>query len=256
MPTTTTGKNRLFEDAEFGLMPFDLLHGEPPRISSFTNFELLPASSVAAGTDKLMFANTGATPGTIARATKGGMSYTTGGASGNASVLTAVAATAFRPAITATSRVIMLARMSVPTITTVLVQAGLGQAPSATDPGAANSGTDSAEFFFDPANALSSGLGTAVLGNWIARYRNASGTVSYINTGVPVVAGTDYNLMIQYNESLQPVFWVNNEIRGVGTVGGGVTSGTTLITQLGVKTSSAAARSFECRYIKIGRDCA
>lgn len=255
MPTTTTGKNRLFEDAEFGLMPFDLLHGEPPRISSFTNFELLPASSVAAGSDKLMFVNTGSGAATIGRATKGGASIACAALANNAAVLTAVASTAFRPVVTATSRVIMLARMSVPTLTNVVVQAGLGQAPSATDPGAANSGTDSAEFFFDPANALSSGLETAVLGNWIARYRNASGTVSYINTGVPVVAGTDYNLMIQYNEGLQPVFWVNNEIRGVGTVGGGVTSGTTLITQLGVKTSSGA-RSFECRYIKIGRDCA
>jgi hypothetical protein len=168
------------------------------------------SAAVAAGTDKLTFINTGATPGTLARATKGGISYPTGGASGNASVLTGVSATAFRPTITATSKVIFAARVSIPTITNVLVQVGLGQAPSATDPGAANSGTDSAEFFFDPANALASGLGTTALGNWLVRWRSASGTVTYRDTGVPVVAGHDYNLAIAFNDSIQPVFLINS----------------------------------------------
>jgi len=253
MPLTTVEQYNMSDEAKMGLMQADFLVGEPPRISSFTSFELLPASAVAAGTDKLTFINTGATPGTLARATKGGISYPTGGASGNASVLTGVSATAFRPTITATSKVIFAARVSIPTITNVLVQVGLGQAPSATDPGAANSGTDSAEFFFDPANALASGLGTTALGNWLVRWRSASGTVTYRDTGVPVVAGHDYNLAIAFNDSIQPVFLINRDIRAVGVA---LATGIVMIPQFGVKTSTAAARSFECRFAKVGRDCA
>ena len=191
--------------------------------------------------------------GALARATKGGISYPTGGASGNASVLTGVSATAFRPTITATSKVIFATRVSIPTITNVLVQVGLGQAPSATDPAAANSGTDSAEFFFDPANALSSGVATSALGNWLVRWRSASGTVTYRDTGVPVVAGQDYNLAIAFNDSIQPVFLINRDIRAVGVH---LATGIVMIPQFGVKTSTAAARSFEARYAKVGRDCA
>lgn len=253
MPLTTTEQYSLIEEAKMGTFTDDILIGDPPRISSFSNFELLPATAVAAGTDKLWFINTGATPGTLARATKGGISYPTGGASGNASVLTGVSATGVRPNISATSKVVMAARVGIPTITSVVVQFGMGQAPSATDPAAANSGTDSAEFFFDPANALASGLGTTALGNWIVRWRSASGTVTYRDTGVPVVAGQDYNLAIAFNDSIHPVFFIN---RAIVAVGAALATGITMIPQIGVKTSTAAARSFECRFAKVGRDCA
>lgn len=229
-------------------------------LSSFDNFELLPAAAVAAGTSKLLLANTGsvnAGTNTWARATKGGVlitTTTTTPTSGDANILTGVTNTPMQQAISTTNTFRLQTTVNVPTITSLLVQAGFGQAPSSTNPGAANSGTDSAEFFFDPTNALSSG---ATVANWILRARGSSGTVTYSSTSVPVTAGRDYDLAIEMGTGLKPKFYIDGVLVSDSTsssnVGAITLAATTQICQFGVKTLTAATRSLEIRYAKVNR---
>lgn len=258
MALNSTDIANLFDFAKFGGAPFELLRGgSAPRHCIFTAFARLPDTVLALApdiSDTFFRGNTGVGTPTISRDTKGGVLLTTSAADNDAAVLTGIADTMARPAITLTNEVIFQARVNMATITHVLAVIGMGQAPSATTPGVttASSGTDSAEFVFDPDADLTTGLAAGVLGNWLIRYRAASGTVTYASTGVPVVAATDYDLMICITPELKPQFRINGEVVYVGPA----LTATTQICQAAVKATSASARTLAIRFAKVGANFA
>lgn len=225
------------------------------RLSSRTEFEQIPGlvgGGVSATTDHLFLGNTGAGTPALARATKGGLLMTTTGSDNDATIITGVSATAARPPISATNRVGMLVKGCANSITLGLTAIGMGQAPSATDP-AASAGTDSAEFVFDPAIDLTTGLAAPTAANWLVRTKAASGAFVYQDTGIPVVAAQDYELGILFGLDLKPVFYID----GVQVAAGATAlAATTQICQVGTKATTAAARTFEVRSIEITREAA
>jgi len=222
------------------------------RLSTFTNWTLLPAAAAAVTTDLNFLQDTGVNPTAAARAAKGGIVVTQAGATNDASVLTGVAASAWRTALSATNRLALKHRVSVPVIGGAwTLITGLVQAASATNPIPAQCGTDFTVFLYDPAVAITTGLSAAAHLNWIVATRAASATVRFADSGVAVVASRDYELAVEYDNNRIPKTFISDRpIPTAATAQAAVA----LIAYAGSKiTTGALTRTWESRWVKHDR---
>ena len=234
-------------------------NGEPRTMSPwgfFTTFGLLPAAAVAAGTDKFLITlGTGAE--VIARAAKGGINVKTQAttpADNDNSMLIGIANTASQMPIRTASRIRWSARVSLTQITELVFGAGLDE--NITSPiGTATAG-DGAQFLFDPAGentALATALGASALNNFILSTK-VDGVDAYLDSGVRVVAGRDYELAIAVGDDLKATYYIDGV--AVGTSVAALTSGDSLSTVVGVQinaASPAGQKDFDCRYVSMER---
>lgn len=224
---------------------------EEPRLSYFTNFARLPATAVAATSD-FDFITLGTGTEVIARATsKGGINIKTQASTpadnDNAMIIPAATGTGMYQITSATSQIRFFTRLSITTITSVTVSAGVDENQTTVYPdGTAGEG---AMFVFDPgANITMSGITAAQqAANWICHYKIAGADV-YINSGIAVVAATEYRLSISIGTDLKPRFYLNGASVGTGAA---LTTAKTVGAKVGVQTEGAAQRDINVRYVKM-----
>lgn len=216
------------------------------QLRSFTYFELLPAAAVAAGTEKL-FTLKGANTPVAAQSTTGGLSLTTGAANTNMAAVGAVAATGMTNGVTATNNLRFSTRVNLTTIAALLAGFGLDQTPADVNPTAA--GGDGATFIFDPTILLASGLPAAAQNNFIL-FTKVGGAATYLDSGIKVIAATDYDLGIEIDGNLQPNFFINGVLVGVGPA---LTAAVNLGVIAGVKTLEAVLKNCHIRFTKLSR---
>lgn len=237
-------------------------------LGSFTNFELLPAAAVAAGSDKLLLLS-GTGTEVVARAPKGGVRLTTQAtipADNDQVQVAGVADTNMGKATTAangfnligTAELRLAFGMALPAITSLFASGGYDENITDVDPG--GTAGDGAKFLFVPSAdkgdlTVDPGLTTAQYSNWICHYKVAGADV-FAATTVPVVAGTDYQFEIVIGTDRKPRFYINNSLVYTGT--NAMTSGSQLGTLFGVEVgaSAAAQKSVDIRYVKVQRTIA
>lgn len=183
------------------------------RLTSFTDFEFLPAASLAFGKDPY-FIEAGTGTEVITRATKGGVNlksqastpanddnvYIAGNASGHPFLATA---------ITATNLIVLTTRVAINTITAMFASIGLNENLTDVDPtGTAGEG---AMFVFDPTGEFVSG-GSA---NWHLAHK-VDGTDTFTDTGIPVVASQGYELRIEIGTDRKAKFYIDGAYVGTG----------------------------------------
>lgn len=222
------------------------------RLSSFSNFELLPAAAVAAATDKF-FVSSGTGVTTTTRAAKGGVSFSVPDALNNSTVLAGEANTPFRPVLSATNKVRVRSRIMLADVTAAKIfTLALSTTFSGTNPIPSASGNNSCGFLADPANQLATGLTAAQLLNWVIWTKDGAGAVVFRATNVPLVANRDYVLGIDIDSALKPVFKINGLLISLSTAAPALAAGTVVL-NMGLKDNAAAAGGanvFECRYCK------
>lgn len=191
-----------------------------PSGSAFSNFSLLPnLTSLAAGFDPASVTiGTGTEVPT--RATKGGarlQSQATSPADNDNVLLVGVAGTksftTFRAAAPPTFRT----RINIAQPTLSVYGAGLDE--NITSPIPSGTAGDGAAFYFDPLGedtAMVTALTSAAQPNWVLTQK-VNGADTYINSGVPVVAGVDYELKIVWDSALKPSWYINGVLVGTST---------------------------------------
>lgn len=225
---------------------------EPVGVSLFglcTAFELLPASSVAAGTDKNF--TLGGTSAISARGAGGGVTLTTKSSSpttGDQSYLTPVASTYGIHAVTAQTLPRWFGTVTIPTITTLVVAAGFCE--NATDPDPTGTAGEGAMFLFDPGDTVTTaGVTTEQHANWILAHK-VNGVDTFTATSIPVVAGESYRLKIIIGIDLTAKFYINDVLVGTGPA---LTSGDSVKAFVGVETKASAQRSVTLGYLVTDR---
>lgn len=214
-----------------------------PLLGVTDTFDLLPATSVAAGTDKYFLLS--GTSAAIAMSDSGGVAITTN--TTNAGNLDGVASTAFAGKIRPASEIRFATRVNIAAVTAVVASFGLSENVGNPDPtGTAGEG---ALFLFDPTSTVSTGLTTAQHLNWILAHK-VNGTDTFTATSVPVAAGVDYELVIRVQPNLTSKFYINGVYVGVGPT---LTSGDTFRTYLGLK-GTAASQVGTVRYVQFHRN--
>jgi hypothetical protein len=218
-----------------------------------TTFGLLPAATVAAGSEKYLV-SLGTSTEVIARASKGGCNVKTQAstpADNDNAMLIGIANTASSIPMSAKSLIRWAARVSLTQITQLQFGAGLDE--NITTPiGSATAG-DGAQFLFDPTDEL--GLvssKTMVAANFILATK-IDGADEYIDSGVKVVSGVDYELEIQVGADLKAKYYINGVL--VGTSVTALTSGDTVSTVVGVQCSGTpdTQKDFDVRYLSMER---
>lgn len=215
-----------------------------------TAFDVPPAAALAAGKDPLLISlGTGAE--VIARAAKGGVNVKTQASTpadnDNAMLITGADVGMIVP-ITAVSRPRFSARVSLTQITEVVFGAGMDE--NKTSPIMSATAGDGAGFVFDPDGENYS----VAVANWQLLVKVNGTDATALDSGVPVVAGRDYELEIQVGEDLKPVFFINGVQVGVGAVA--LTSGDSFGPVIGVQINAAAPsgqKDFDCRYVAVER---
>jgi hypothetical protein len=222
----------------------------PQRLGAWTAFELIPATSVAAGSDKLTVLS-GTSTEVIARVATGGVRLTTQAstpADDDNVMLAAAANSYFNRVVTATSRLRFVSRVKIPTITSILASVGLNE--NLTDPDPTGSAGEGAMFLFDPDETVTTGLTSAQHDNWILAHK-VNGTDTFTATSIPVVADQDYVLEIEIDEDLKANFYINGEYVGIGPA---LTSGDTVAVYAGCETNTAGQRSLDVRYLGLAAE--
>lgn len=228
-----------------------------PIHAAMSTFQLLPgATSAAAGKDPY-FISLGVGTEVIARAAKGGVNVKTQvtvPANSDDAMLTGLANNGTSVPLTSASLPRLATRVNLSQITLELFSATLDETFTSADPTV--SAGDGAGFVFDPTGAIH-GLGAAANPNWLM-YQKVAGADVFVDTGIPVVAGVDYDLEVAYDTSLIPSFLLNgNQVGGPATAGiiAG-TTGHTLTALVGVKIIDAGTptqKDFDCRFISVER---
>ncbi len=219
-------------------------------LNVFNWFDLLPASSVAAGSDKYTTLIGSNTPVATQSAT-GGLTLTTGGTNTNIAGVAGVAATGFAVPLTATNFVIFRSRVNIPSLATMYVSMGLATAVTAITPILGGS-ADGAQFLADPTNSLvaSTGATTAQSLNWIL-VTTVNGTSTYIFTGIPIVALQDTVLDIVINPNLTYNYYINGVLAGTSVTPGTLNAALRVIG--GVETLATATAAVTIRFIQLER---
>lgn len=220
---------------------------KPVGVSLFgvvSAFEYLPASSVAAGTDKNF--TLGGTSAISARATGGGVTLTTKSstpASGDQAYLTPVANTYAIHPIGVLTKPRLMGTVSLPAITALV--ATFGFCENATDPDPTGTAGEGAMFLFDPGETVTTpGLTTAQHANWILAHK-VNGVDTFTATTIPVTAGTSYRLRIEQQDDLTCKFYIDDVLVGTGPA---LTSGDSVKTFFGVETKASAQKSATLKY--------
>lgn len=220
-------------------------------------FNNLPnATSAAAGKDDL-FISLGVGTEVIARATKGGINVktqVTSPANADDALITGLANNGTNVPLTAAAQPRFATRVNLSQITLQLFSATFDETITSADPTA--SAGDGAGFVFDSTGAIH-GLGAAANPNWLM-YQKVAGADVFVDTGIPVVAGVDYDLECAYDQSLIPSFLLNGNLVGgpstTGIIAG--TSGHVLGFLAGVKIidgGTPVQHDFDCRFISVER---
>lgn len=231
------------------------LEGGLNRLHCETQFDLLTtASSVAAGSDKFLL-NTGTTAAVIARASKGGENVKTQASSpsdGDNAFLAGVTNTPFAGIpIGDESLVVFATRVALTSITNVFASFGLNENLTDVDPtGTAGEG---AMFVFDSGGEfldLDADATPAASANWCLAHK-VNGADTFEDTGVPVVAGQDYDLMIAIDADMQANFYIDGALVGQGPA---LTDGDTVGVFMGVELyADGAQKDFSVRYVAVNR---
>jgi len=231
----------------------------PSRIRTFDYFDLLPATAVAAGTDKYYLLYGANTP-TIAQSTTAGALLTSGATATNSAGLAGIASTGSAGPITVNNGLKMQTRINLASLTTMYAVAGwtsnVATPIAGTVPGA--SATEQALFLADPGNTLSAtntgGTITAATAaqalNWIV-CSNVNGTTVYTFTNVPIVAGLDVVLTVALNGSGQWTYYINNVL--VATQVATATANAAMKAVVSVLNTASAAASMSVRYLDTQR---
>lgn len=240
------------------------------RITSETHLDLLPATAVAAGSEKqLLLSGTGTEVTT--RAPRGGARITTQASSpaDNDQVqLAGVADTAFGLATAAANGMFridalgnIIARwvVSLPNIASLFARVGLDENITDVDPsGTAGEGVS---FLFCPTGAATElavdpGLTTAQYANWIL-HSKVNGVDQFVATNVPVVADRNYDLRVEIDPTTRkPLFFIDNALvvpSSVWTTGLTVDDQMAMMLGVEVTASAAAQKSMDIRYVGASR---
>lgn len=238
-----------------------------------TVFELLAAAAAAAGSDPYLL-SLGTGTEVIARAAKGGINAKTQAstpASGNDVCLVPVANSSMIVPLTAVSQPRFLTRVNLTQISdgtsdgtlvtsALMFSAGFNETLTHVDP--TQDAGDGAAFLYAPSPGVggtpvalttATGLAASTLGNWIA-HQKVAGADTFIDTGVAVVAGVDYDLSIMYGADLIPLYYINGTLVATGTAVG--TTGHSIGVVIGEKicnTTPAGQLDFDCRFVKVAR---
>lgn len=220
-------------------------------LSSFTYWELLPAASVAVGTDKLTTLVGGSA--TVAQSVRGGILISGPTSNTSPASVAGVATSGFSAPFTATNNLIFRTQIYIPTLVQGFTTAGLSTNVAA--PTIAVSGADAAQFLADPTNlyASTTGATTAQAANWIL-CTNVAGTSSYIFTNVPIVAGQDIALQIVLNSNLTYSYFINGALVGTSPIATPATLNANLKVIVGCENASTGlANALEIRYAQFER---
>jgi hypothetical protein len=224
-------------------------------VSVFCN--LPNATTLAAGKDE-NFVTIGTGTVVVARAAKGGINLKTQASSpanNDSAILTTVSPNASLVPLTVNSQPRMQTRVNLSQITLQLFSATLDQTITAVDPTA--SAGDGAGFVFDPTGALSTGLAVGTRPNWLA-FQKINGVNTFIDTGIAVVAGLDYDLDVLYDNQMIPTLQINGAVVAgpqLGTLAAG-TSGVTIGPLLGVQVKDGgtpAQHDVDVRFLSVER---
>lgn len=235
-----------------------MLHDGPrfiPATSGFTAFNLVPAlTTLAAGKDPLLVTiGTGTEIPT--KTLRGGVNIKTQATSpadnDNAMLIGVAASPSFVTwDATAASAIAprFRTRVRLSQITELVFGAGLDQ--NITSPiGSATAG-DGAQFLFDPANELSTGVSTYAT-NWILAQK-VNAVYTYTDSGIAVLANVDYELEIRWSSDLKPSWYINGALVGTSTTA--QTDDTAVGVVIGVQinaASPAGQKDFDCRYVQL-----
>ncbi len=244
-----------------------------PVHTAFDVFNLLPAAAAAAGSDDLLL-SLGTGTEVIARATKGGVNVKTQAstpAASDNSMLKPVANSTMNVPLTAVSQPQFRTRVSITTISdptsdatlvtsAICAFAGLNETTTHVDP--TTDAGDGAGFLYAPnpgvggapvALTTPTGLAAATALNWIA-HQKVAGVDTFIDTGIAVVAGQDYELHVIYGPDLIPLYYINGKLVATGVSAG--TTGHTLGVVVGLQimnSTPAGQVDMDVRYVSVGR---
>lgn len=228
----------------------------PQRVGFSTSFQNLPIVSASyAATAHVDEHLVGIGTGTevIGRSTYGGVLLTTGASANDTSGLVGVTLKASRTLINAASLVAFRTKLRMASIAAVLVSAGVQTTIADADVNPTTNAGDGATFFFDPGAIITTGLPAASLANWIA-HAKIGGADTYIDTGVAVIAATDYLLTIMFNASRIPLFYINGVLVATNVLA--MTDAITPYAVLGVQTGTAAAKTVDIHSVSMSRETA
>lgn len=244
------GPNGVFQS----LSASDIL---PKRIGFNTGFNNLPIVSASYAATAHVDENlVGIGTGTevIGRSTYGGVLLTTGSSgAADTSGLVGVTLKASRTLINSTSLAWFGTRLRMASAAALLVSAGVQTTIADADVNPTANAGDGATFIYDPTAVITTGLAAGTLLNWICHAKIA-GADTYIDSGVPVVAATDYTLEIKFNSSLKPVYYINGNL--VATNALAMTDAITPYAVLGVYTTAAAAKTLDIHCVSMSRETA
>lgn len=227
------------------------LDGSPQFNSAaggYTNFQNIPSTTMTAGKDELLI-TLGTGTEVVARSSRGGINLKTQAstpADNDNALLIPVAGNGLFAPISAAAQPRFRTAVRLSQITQLQFGAGLDE--NITTPiGSATTG-DGAQFIFDPTNELT--LGAAA--NWIAAMKVA-GADTYVNTGVPVVAGKYYELEIVYGADRIPKFYIDGVLVATGAAAG--TDAAIVGAVIGLQCSGTpdTQKDFDCLYVQVGR---
>lgn len=243
--------------AEGGTIGIDGI-GNPiinPPLTYRTNFPLPPAATITVATDTQTI-TTGVGTEVVARAAKGGVNIKTQVTSpteGDNAIVTGAPGSGLASGlVNATSQLRFATRVAITDLGTAMFSAGLNQTNTDVDPSGAAG--DGAMFLYNASPddlTTATGLTVAQHANWVLASKVA-GVDSYQATNVPVIAGVEYDLVIEIGTDLKADFYINGALVGTGPA---LTTGATLISMVGIEGMefTTTQRGFDVRYIQLGR---
>lgn len=219
-----------------------------PYWTARTVFDNLPAAAAAAGNDNLLL-SLGTGTEVIARAAKGGTNVKTQASTpadnDNAMLIPVASSSMFVP-LTAVTQPRFKARVRLSQITELVFGAGLDQ--NITSPILAATANEGASFYFDPASELA----VANAANWNLALKVA-GVVTYVDSGIQVLTGVDYELMIVYGADLKAQYFINGtKVGTAATANSQVTLGAVVGVQINAG-SPAGQKDFDARFVTVER---
>lgn len=135
------------------------------------------------------------------------------------------------------------------TITALFASVGFNENNTDVDP--TGTAGDGAMFVVDPTGEFTSTLTAAERANWALAHK-VNGADTFAATSVPVLAGVDYELVVQIGTDLKPKYYINGELVGTGPV---LTSGDTLAGFLGLELTATPGgqKDMDVRFVSISR---
>lgn len=233
----------------------------PTVITYATASTAAHAISLAVGSRLLTLGGTGTVEGLPVRNSLGGATFptrTTSAAQGDQIFVKGAIGVAsnsnFSCPIRAGSLMRFRAVANLTTITTIIASVGLNE--NVTDPDPSGTAGDGAMFLFVPAASkadltIVTGFTDAQHANWIIAEK-VNGVDEYTATSVPVVAGQDYELVIDVGADLLARYYIDGVLVHTGDA---LTSGDILTVFAGVETraTSTIPREIVLRTVELAR---